>query len=97
VDEEKTKMCRFGSGNWFWLSIIAEFAVAGEWHSSAVHLRKKSVINMIRLLLSVSNWSIIMIGAGGLLLVVPPPICCPSCRFRGGVAQQQITELGCGK
>jgi hypothetical protein len=83
VDEEKTKMCRFGSGNWFWLSIIAEFAVAGEWHSSsAVHLRKKSVINMIRLLLSVSNWSIIMIGAGGLLLlVVPPPILLPQLQF----------------
>ncbi len=32
---------------------------------------KKSVINMIELLLSVSDWSIIMIGPDGLLLVVP--------------------------
>jgi hypothetical protein len=30
---------------------------------------------MIRLLLSVSDWSIIMIRPGGLLQVVPLPIC----------------------
>jgi F0F1-type ATP synthase assembly protein I len=32
---------------------------------------EKSVINMILLLLSVSDWLVIMIGPGGLLLVVP--------------------------
>jgi hypothetical protein len=46
---------------------------------------------MIRLLLSVSDWIIIMIRPGGLLLVVPPPICCPSfsfMSFMGGVAKK---------
>ncbi len=32
---------------------------------------KKSVINRTRLRLSIFDWSIIMIGPGGLLLVVP--------------------------
>jgi hypothetical protein len=49
----------------------AHVAVAGKRLSSAMHLPKKSVINMIYLLLSVSDWPIIMIGPGGLLLVVP--------------------------
>jgi hypothetical protein len=35
-------------------------------------LAEESVINMIDLLLSFSNWPIIMIGPGGILLVVPP-------------------------
>jgi hypothetical protein len=34
-------MCWFDSGKWFWLSIIAQVAVAGEMLSSAVHLPKK--------------------------------------------------------
>jgi hypothetical protein len=33
-------------------------------------MSQKSVINMICLLVTVSNWVIIMIGSGGLLLVV---------------------------
>jgi hypothetical protein len=41
--------------------------VAGE----KVHHVEKSVINKIWLVLSVSDWVIIMIGPGGLLLVVP--------------------------
>jgi hypothetical protein len=56
--------------------------VAGERHNRAVHLQKKSVINVIWLLLSVSDWSIIIIGPGGLLLLVPRPICCPCFSFR---------------
>jgi hypothetical protein len=38
--ERKAKMCWFSSGKWFWMSIIAAFAVAGErkakmcWFSS---------------------------------------------------------------
>jgi hypothetical protein len=40
-------MCWFGSGKWFWLSIIAEFVVAGETRSTVVHLQKKDVINMM--------------------------------------------------
>jgi hypothetical protein len=27
LDEKKVKTCQFGSGKWFWLSIIAQFAV----------------------------------------------------------------------
>jgi len=27
---KKRKTCRFGSGKWFWLSIIAQYAVAGK-------------------------------------------------------------------
>jgi hypothetical protein len=42
--------------------------------------------DLIWLLLSVSDWRIIMIGPGGLLLPgSPPPICCP----------EYITKLGC--
>jgi hypothetical protein len=39
--------------------------------NNAVHLQKKSVINTIWLVLSISDWLIMMIGPGGLLLVVP--------------------------
>ncbi len=66
-------------------------AVAGKRLSSDVHA-KKSVIYMP---LSVSDWPIIMIGPGGLLLVVPRPICCPSFSFIGGIAKEYITKLGC--
>ncbi len=36
-----------------------------------MHLAEKSVISMMCHMLSVSDWPIIMIGPGGLLLVVP--------------------------
>jgi hypothetical protein len=39
-------------------------------HNEVVYLPQKSVINMIWLLLPVSDWPIIMIDPGGLLLVV---------------------------
>jgi hypothetical protein len=70
----KVKTCQFGSGKWIWLSIIAQFAVpAQSCNTNNIQYRpqKKSVINGIWLLLSVSNRSIIMIGPSGLLLVVP--------------------------
>ncbi len=51
---------------------------AGERRINAVHLEKKSVIKLIWLLISVSDWPITMIGPGGLLLVLPSPICCLS-------------------
>jgi hypothetical protein len=50
--------------------MFAQFAEVGKRHSKAVHPLQKSVINMIWLLLSVSDWPIIMIGPGGLQLVV---------------------------
>jgi hypothetical protein len=51
---------------------------------------------LLLLLLSVSDWSIIIIRPGGLLLVVPAPICCTS--FIGGDFQKKcITKIGCWK
>ncbi len=59
----KTKMCRFGSGNWFCSCIFAHFANAGKWHSKRVYLLEKSVITIMMC-------SLFLIGQGGLLLVV---------------------------
>jgi hypothetical protein len=64
-------MCRFSSGNWFLCTKLAELAVAGKRHNTVVHLQKRSVINWSYLQFSISDWSIILIGPGGLLLVVP--------------------------
>jgi hypothetical protein len=50
---------------WFWLSTIGHFEVAGEWQRNACVPPEKSVINMIWLLPSISDWPIIMIRAGG--------------------------------
>jgi hypothetical protein len=61
--------------------------MAGEWRSNTVPA-EKSVLNMIQLMLSVSDWRIIMIGPDGLLLVVPSPICCRSLSFMGATAEQ---------
>jgi hypothetical protein len=66
----KVKMCRFSSGNWLFCNKFVYLAVAVKRaHSCAPP--KKSVINWTWLRLSISDWSIIMIGPGGLLLVVP--------------------------
>jgi hypothetical protein len=52
--------------------MFAHFAVRlVKWRNKA--LVQKSVINTISLLLPVSDWSIIMIRPGGLLLVVSHP------------------------
>jgi hypothetical protein len=61
-----------GHGKSVWLSIIA-CLVCGGWWKAEGHCAptQKSVIDMIWLLLSVSDRPIIMIGPGGLLLVVP--------------------------
>ncbi len=54
-------------------SIFAQFAEAGKRQSKASQqLPEKSVINMLWLLIPVSDWPIIMIGPGGLVLVVSP-------------------------
>jgi hypothetical protein len=39
--KKSQKKCRFGSGKWSWLSIVAEFAVAGKRGSNIVHLQKR--------------------------------------------------------
>jgi hypothetical protein len=66
----KFKTCWFNSAKWFWPSIFAQFAEACKRHSKVEHLPEKSVVNMIWLLLPVFDWTIIVIGPGGLLLVV---------------------------
>jgi len=50
-------------------------------------------------LLPVSNWPIIMIGPGGLLLVVSHLFAVPDSSFSlmGRVGKKQITRLGCEK
>jgi hypothetical protein len=87
---KKSKLCRFGSGKQFWLCIIARIAAAGK-------PAENSVINMIKLLLIVSDWPIIMICPSGLLLVVPHLFSLPISSFMGGVAKEYITKLGCEK
>jgi hypothetical protein len=42
MDEENPNICRFDSGKWFWLSIIAQVAGASKRLSSVVvHLKKR--------------------------------------------------------
>ncbi len=50
---------------------FVQLAVAGKRRNTVVHLQKKSVTYRTWLRLNISDWSIIMIGPGGLLLVVP--------------------------
>jgi len=64
-------MCQFSSRNWFYCTKCIQLAVVGKWHNTVVRLQKKSVINLTLLRLSISAWSMIMTGPGGLLLVVP--------------------------
>jgi hypothetical protein len=55
----------------FGAASLHNFAMASKRRNNDVHLqKKKSVINMISLLLSVCDWSIIMIGPGCSLLIV---------------------------
>jgi hypothetical protein len=70
LDEDKSKYGGLAQEIGFWLSIIVHYTMAGKRHSNAVHLQKTSPINMIWLLISVSDWPIIMIRPGGLLLVI---------------------------
>jgi hypothetical protein len=52
---------------------------------------------MIYLVLSVSDWPIIMIGPGGLLLVVPHLFAVPVSVLLVGLQKEYITKLGCEK
>ncbi len=75
--------------------VYGRFAEAGKRRITAVHLLEKSAINMIWLLLiPVSDWSIIMIGPGGLLLVVPTYLQFPPFQFfgSGGAANKVNNE-----
>jgi hypothetical protein len=64
----KLKTCWFGSRKRFWLCIIAQ-CVWRLGKGTEQSQKKNSVIRRIWLLVTVSDWSIIMIGPGGLLLV----------------------------
>jgi hypothetical protein len=63
-------MCRFSSGNWFFCTKFVHRAVAGE---GATHLctSKKECNKLDMTAAQYFDWSITMIGPGGLLLVVP--------------------------
>jgi len=87
-------------------NIFAQFAEAGKRHSKAKHLLKKSVINMIWLLLSVSDWPIIMSRDHFYDMLANqnnwsrcfaisnlPPICCPCFSFMGWVGKRYILKL----
>jgi hypothetical protein len=41
LDEGNPTFAGFGSGQWFWFSIIEQVAAAGKMRSSAVHLHKR--------------------------------------------------------
>jgi hypothetical protein len=62
LDEEKFKSAGLAQENGFWLRIIIHYTVTGKRHSNAVHLEKNGLINIIWLLISVSDWPIILIG-----------------------------------
>jgi hypothetical protein len=80
--------------NSFAFAIFAEFAEAGKRRNKAVHLLEKRVISMIRLLILVSDWPIIMIDPGGLLLVLPPPM---PVRLREIVLLLRVCTIGWGR
>jgi len=87
---EKVKMCRFSSGNRFFFTKFVQLAMAGTRRNTVVHPPKQSVINWTWQRLSISDWSIIMIGPDGLLLVVP---IYSSYSFIGGVAKNKQLHL----
>jgi hypothetical protein len=57
-----------------------------------MQLLEKSVINMIRLLLLVFDWSNIMIGPGGLLLVVLTYLLSKFHFFMGGGYSKKVNN-----
>jgi hypothetical protein len=70
IYSEKVKMCRFSSRNSLFLHQICA-ACCGWWEEKqSCAPPKKSVINWTWLRLSISDWSVILIGPDGLLSVV---------------------------
>ncbi len=71
--------------------------VCGGWYKAQQYCApgEKSLINMISILLSVSDWLRVMIGTGGLLLVLPNLFAAPVSNFMGGLAKKSVTILGC--
>jgi len=88
-------MCWFGSRKWFWLlspQAFTMFAVAGNMPGHAIYPAEKSIINMIWLLFSVFDWSIIMISPGGLLLVVPHVVAVLVSVWWAGLQKSKLTK-----
>ncbi len=85
-----SNICRFDSGKWFWLSIIAHVAVAGKRRSNTVHLQKEC--NKYDVTAAQCFWSAHHNDWSRWFA-----ICCPSFSFIGGVAKEYITKLGCEK
>jgi hypothetical protein len=92
----KSYVCRFHSGKWFWLSIIAYVAWLLKGAAALCTCRKEC--NKCDLtaaqyfsLAHHNDWS------RWFAISSPPPICCPSFSFIGGVAKEYITILGCEK
>ncbi len=82
-------MCRFSSS---FLHQIRAVAAKG---TTQVCTSKKGVYvtNWTRLRLSISDWSIMLIGPGGLLLVVPTYMQFQLDSFIGGVAKNKQLNL----
>ncbi len=72
---------------------MAQSAEVGKRHSKAVHMPEKSVINMVWLLLLVSDWPIITVGPGGLPLVVSDLFAVPILVLWAGLQKSKLLNL----
>jgi len=95
LDEENSKYAGLAQENSFGSPQSHSLRWLVKSRSNAVHLQKKSVINTIWLVLSISDWLIIMTGPGGLLLVVPHVVV--SVSWAGLQESEKKTKLGCEK
>jgi hypothetical protein len=71
LDEEKVKTCRFGSGKWFSLSIIAQFGVVG----AATQCTCRKHCNKYDLTVSISDWPIINDWSRWVAIISVPSTC----------------------
>jgi hypothetical protein len=74
--KKSENMPEIASATWFWLSISAQFLKVGKKHGKTHYLPKKSVINMISLLLPVFEWPISWFAISSL-----SPICTVQYQF----------------
>jgi hypothetical protein len=65
------KKSRFGSAKWLWPSIFAQFAQAGKKAQQNLIPAREHCNKYDLTAAPCSDWPIIMIGRGGLILVVP--------------------------
>jgi hypothetical protein len=87
ISWRKVKICRFGSRKWFWLCLIAQFAVPVKRPSNVVHLQKR-----VYWIWS-DCWLVFLIGPSHndwsrwFAISSPPPMCYPSFHFMGEAAE----------